>query len=118
MPKHALEDSFGTVVQKRDLVALFLLSSLCLVTVSVLWFFLTVPWVGLQCVIVVFLDHTQLLFLLTGLCRTGFCQNGGSCIGEHLCLCPQGFYGDHCHLTSEYGYNIHKHLKYNIYICV
>ena len=31
-------------------------------TVSVLWLFLTVPWVGLQCVIVVFPDHTHLLF--------------------------------------------------------
>ena len=29
---------------------------------DVLWLFLTVPWVGLQCVIVVFPDHTQLLF--------------------------------------------------------
>ena len=34
----------------------------CLVTVYVLLFFLTVPWVGLQCVIVVFSDHTNLLF--------------------------------------------------------
>ena len=30
--------------------------------VGVLWPFLTVPWVGLQCVIVVFPDHTHLLF--------------------------------------------------------
>ena len=30
--------------------------------VSVLKLFLTVPWVSLQCVIVVFLDHTPLLF--------------------------------------------------------
>ena len=29
-----------------------------------LWLFLTVPWVGLQCVIVVFPDHTNSLFLL------------------------------------------------------
>ena len=39
---------------KRELVAL-----LCLpVTVSVLRLFLTVPWVGLQCVSVVFPGHT------------------------------------------------------------
>ena len=31
-------------------------------TVSVLWLFLTVPWVSMQCVIVVFPCHTQLLF--------------------------------------------------------
>ena len=31
-------------------------------TVSVLWLFLTVPWVGLHSVIVVFPDQTRLLF--------------------------------------------------------
>ena len=31
-------------------------------TVSVLWFFLTVPWVGLQRMIVVFPDHTHFLY--------------------------------------------------------
>ena len=35
-----------------------------LVTVSVLWLFLTVPWIGLQCVILVFPDQTHLPFLL------------------------------------------------------
>ena len=44
------------------LVVLFLLFSWCLVTVNVLWLFLAVPWVCLQCVIVVFSDHTHLLF--------------------------------------------------------
>ena len=34
----------------------------CIVTINnTLWLFLTVPWVGLQCVIVVFPDHTHLL---------------------------------------------------------
>ena len=33
------------------------------VTVSVLWVFLAVPLVGLQCVIVAFPDHTHSLFL-------------------------------------------------------
>ena len=47
---------------KRVLVALLLLSFACLVTVNVLWLFLTVPWVGLQFVIVVYSDHTHLLF--------------------------------------------------------
>ena len=32
----------------------------CLVTVSVLWLFLTVSWVGVRCVIVVCPDHTHL----------------------------------------------------------
>ena len=33
-------------------------------TVSVLMLFLTVPWVDLQCVILVFSDHTHLFFYL------------------------------------------------------
>ena len=44
------------------LVALLLLSYICLVIVNVLWFFLIVPWAGLQCVIMVFPDQTHLLF--------------------------------------------------------
>ena len=46
---------------KRELVALLCSSSWCLVTGIVLWLFLTVPWVGLQFVIMVFSDHTYLL---------------------------------------------------------
>ena len=44
------------------MVSLLLLSYRCIVTINVLWFFLKVPWVGLQCVIVVFPDHTHLHF--------------------------------------------------------
>ena len=47
--------------RKRELIALLLLSYECLVTVLLL--FLSVPCVGLQCVAVVFPDHTYLLFL-------------------------------------------------------
>ena len=46
---------------KRELVALLNLSSWCLVVVEGL--FLAVPWGCLQFVIVVFPDHTHLLFL-------------------------------------------------------
>ena len=35
---------------------------LCLVSVNIMWLFLTVPCVGLQCVIVVFPDHIHLFF--------------------------------------------------------
>ena len=45
---------------KRELVALFSLSSWCLVIV--VWLFLAVSWNCLQFVIVVFPDHTHLLF--------------------------------------------------------
>ena len=52
--------SFAIIIKrKRELFALLLLSYRNLVTVNVLWLFLRV---GLQCVIVVFPDHTHLLF--------------------------------------------------------
>ena len=44
------------------LVALLLMSCGCVVAIGVLWLFLAVPWVGLQYVIVLFPDHTHLLF--------------------------------------------------------
>ena len=46
----------------RMLVALLFLSYICIVTINVLWLFLIVPRVGLQCVIVVFPDDTHLHF--------------------------------------------------------
>ena len=49
------------LTRKRELVALLLIYFGCLVTVNVLWLFVTMPWVGLQCKIVVFSDHTHLL---------------------------------------------------------
>ena len=59
----ALSSFIIILLREREgkLVVLLYMSSLCLVTVSVLWLFLKVPWVGLQCVIVVFPDHTHLL---------------------------------------------------------
>ena len=45
---------------KRELVALLNLSSWCLLMVE--WLFLAVPWGCLRFVIVVFPDHTHLLF--------------------------------------------------------
>ena len=50
---------------KRELVALLNLSSWCLVVVERL--FLAVPWGCLRFVIVVFPDHTHLLFLMSRL---------------------------------------------------
>ena len=48
------------LMRKRELVALLILSSWCLVMVE--WLFLAVPWGCLRFVIVVFPDHTYLLF--------------------------------------------------------
>ena len=47
----------------RKRVALLLLSYRCSVTINALWLFLTVPLAGLHCFIVVFPDHTHLLFV-------------------------------------------------------
>ena len=49
------------IILKGKLVALLLLSYRCIFTIIVMWPFLMEPWVGLQCVIVVFPDHTHLL---------------------------------------------------------
>ena len=52
--------SFAIILKrKREQVPLLLLSCECLVTVYVLWLFLALPWVGLQCVIVVFPVHNH-----------------------------------------------------------
>ena len=57
---HCVHSNFAIILKrKRKLVALLLLSYRCLVTVNVLLLFLAVQWVDLQCVIVVFLDHTH-----------------------------------------------------------
>ena len=64
-----VHSSFAIILKrKRKLVALILLSYRCIDTIVValphcaVWLLLTVPWVDLQCVIVVFPDHTHLLF--------------------------------------------------------
>ena len=46
----------------RTVASSRLFQSIQFVAVSLLWLFLTVPLVGLQCVIVVFPDHKDLLF--------------------------------------------------------
>ena len=46
-------------LDEEERVGCFALIVLCLVSVNVLWLFLTVPWVGLRCVIVVFPEHTH-----------------------------------------------------------
>ena len=56
---------------KRELIALLNLSSWCLVMVERL--FLTVPLGCLQFVIVVFPDHTYLLFLVQMCTQLSFC---------------------------------------------
>ena len=55
-----LHSSFAIILKrKRKLVAMLLFSYRYTVAINVLWLCLTVPWVGLQCVIVVFPDHTH-----------------------------------------------------------
>ena len=59
--------SFAIILKKkRKLVALLLLSYKSIATINVLRLFLLVPLVGLQYVIMVFPDHTHLLFMDRG----------------------------------------------------
>ena len=58
-----VRSSFAIILKRKiKLVTLLLLPYRCFVAINVLWLFLTVLWVGLQFVIVVFPDHTHLLF--------------------------------------------------------
>ena len=60
-----VHSSFAIILKrKRKLFALLLLSYSCIVTINILWLFITVPWVGLQYMSVVFPNHTQLFFEL------------------------------------------------------
>ena len=60
--------SFAIILMgKREMITLLSLSSRCLVIV--MWLFLMVSCVCLQFVIVVFPDHTHLLFLHTCIIR-------------------------------------------------
>ena len=62
---NSLLPSFVIILKrKRELVSFLLLSYGCLVAVCVLWLFLMETWTGLQCVIVVFSDHTHLLLYI------------------------------------------------------
>ena len=71
-----VHSSFEIVLKRNEkLVALLLLSYRCSVTINVLWYFLTVPWVCLQLVVEVFPDHTHLLF--ENICRSRS-RGGGS----------------------------------------
>ena len=57
-----VHSSFAIILKWKEKLALLLLSYRCFVTLNVLSLFLTVLWASLQYVIVVFPDHTHLLF--------------------------------------------------------
>ena len=66
-----VHSSFAIIsMGKRELVALLCLSSWRLVIV--VWLFLTMPWVCLQFVIVVFPDHTHFLYFIMPSIVKGF----------------------------------------------
>ena len=78
--------SFAIILMgKRELVSLLSLSSWCLIIV--VWLFLAVPWVSLQFVIVVFPDHTHLLFLMKkkmiGFQRSRYVVGNGELVPEN-----------------------------------
>ena len=55
--------------QEESVGCFAFIASWSLVTVNVLWLFLTVPWVGLWCLIVVFFDHTHFHFAISAICK-------------------------------------------------
>ena len=67
------------LMEKRELIALLNLTSWCLVMVE--WLFLAVPRGCLQFVIVVFPDHTHLLFLM---CNEALNGGGGGGLDVYL----------------------------------
>ena len=75
-----VHSSFAIILKRiRYLVAMLLMSYRCTVTINVLWLFLAVPRVGLQCVIVVFPDHIRLRFGSIG-------KLGSKCLGFSMVL--------------------------------
>ena len=68
---------FAIILKKRrKLVALLCLSYRCIGNINVLWLFLPVLWVGLSYVIVVFPDHTYLLYMLQSILKSN-CESHG-----------------------------------------
>ncbi|XP_060579493.1 uncharacterized protein LOC132736386 isoform X3 [Ruditapes philippinarum] len=35
------------------------------------------------------------------LCSLSWCQNGGTCMGENICICPHGFVGNRCEKPAD-----------------
>ena len=61
-----VHSSFAIILKrKRKQNTLLLLSYRRIATMNVLWLFLMLPWFGLQCVTLVFPDHTHLLLKVT-----------------------------------------------------
>lgn len=40
------------------------------------------------------------LIVLPVLCPTDYCKNGGSCMGQNVCQCRSGYYGNQCEHTG------------------
>ena len=59
---HYFPFQFCNHLDEEERAGCFAKIVLCLVTVNVLGLFLMVPWFRLQCVIVIFPDHTHLPF--------------------------------------------------------
>ena len=84
-----VHSSFAIIVMgKRKLVALLSLSSWC--HVMVVWLFLAVPLVCLRFVIVVFPDHTHLLFLSEPSMLANVTSN------KNMCAEPSSFSFSEC----------------------
>ena len=96
-----------TLKRKKKLVASLLLSYRCCVTINVMWLFLTALWVGLQSVIVVFPDHTHLLFYAQYLFLKTRPLTGEAAITYGASLREKAY---DCEFRDTFDEKIHKHL--------
>ena len=68
-PKRRVGRDSRNKTRGREGAGCFAFSFGCLIIVNVLWLVLTVPWVGLQFVIVVFPDHILLFYSVCFPCK-------------------------------------------------
>ena len=82
----------------------------CLVTFGVLWLFITVLWVGLQCVIVVFPIDTHLpFFVLSHYFKVGSPNGLGRVYPWGLCVCVCVWGGGYHAIPRKYNIS---HVEY------
>ena len=85
--------------------------------VSALWFFLMMPWVGLQCVIVAFPGHTYLLCI----CTIGVLQRDSTVLQFSIKNCKLFFcvslkyeMSRKLHLTCMKTFGLHAKIRCNL----
>ena len=55
------------------------------------------------------------LIFLPVLCPTDYCKNGGSCMGQNICQCRSGYYGNQCEHTGMQSF-FAIYINFTIYL--